>query len=274
MDTVAYETITPGWQAELDLRFTRTAHKTVLASARHTGPLTVQRPFYPEDDVCHLCLLHPPGGIVGGDELRISVTLAANSHALITTPGAGKFYRSRGPLSQLHQIFTLGPHATLEWLPQDTILFPGANANIRSVFHITSESRLLGWELLCLGRPVMRETFSHGALHSRLEVWRDCVPLLIERLQLQDGNLCNVANQPWCGTLLCYPATETMLDGTRERLAPLGEYAGATMIDSLLTIRFLASDNLIVQRVMRDIWHFLRPLLTDKSPHAPRIWQT
>ncbi|EIQ7158256.1 MULTISPECIES: urease accessory protein UreD [Citrobacter] len=274
MDTVAHETLIRGWQAELDLRFTRAAHKTVLTSARHVGPLAVQRPFYPEDDVCHLYLLHPPGGIVGGDELHISVTLDAHSHALITQPGAGKFYRSAGQLAQLRQDFALAPHATLEWLPQDTILFPGARASLRTVFHLTTESQLLGWDLLCLGRPVMQETFSHGTLVNRLEIWRDGIPLLIEGLKIRGGDLSAVANQPWCGTLFCYPGTEAMLDGARERLMPLGEYAGATLVDSLLTVRFLAADNLLIQRAMRDIWRFLRPLLTHKQPHLPRIWQT
>ncbi|EKU4729949.1 urease accessory protein UreD [Citrobacter freundii] len=274
MDTVAHETLTRGWQAELELHFSCTGHKTVLASARHHGPLTVQRPFYPEEDVCHLYLLHPPAGIVGGDELHIAVTLDENSHALITQPGAGKFYRSRGPQALLRQHFTLASHATLEWLPQDTILFPGANAAIQTVFHLTSASRLLAWDLLCLGRPVMQETFSHGMLQNRLEVWRDGQPLLIERLILQEGNLSGVAHHPWVGTLLCYPANEHMLEGTRERLMALGDYAGATLNDSLLTIRFLANDNLVVQRVIRDIWQFLRPLLTHKTPVLPRIWQT
>lgn len=151
---------------------------------------------------------------------------------------------------------------------------PGANAAIQTVFHLTSASRLLAWDLLCLGRPVMQETFSHGLLQNRLEVWRDGLPLLIERLILQEGNLSGVAHHPWVGTLLCYPANEHMLEGTRERLMALGDYAGATLNDSLLTIRFLANDNLVVQRVMRDIWQFLRPLLTHKTPVLPRIWQT
>ena len=263
-----------GWQASLALQFCHTPEKTLLYSAHHVGPLTVQRPFYPEGETCHLYLLHPPGGIVGGDMLDISVRLDAKSHALITMPGASKFYRSSGPQACLNQHFYLDDGSTLEWLPQDTILFPGANAAIQTVFHLTSASRLLAWDLLCLGRPVMQETFSHGVLQNRLEVWRDGQPLLIERLQLQEGNLSGVAHHPWVGTLLCYPANEHMLEGTRERLTALGDYAGATLNDSLLTIRFLANDNLVVQRVMRDIWQFLRPLLTQKSPVLPRIWQT
>ena len=157
-----------GWQASLALQFCHTPEKTLLHSARHSGPLTVQRPFYPEGETCHLYLLHPPGGIVGGDTLDISVRLDAKSHALITMPGASKFYRSNGPLACLSQHFYLDEEATLEWLPQDTIIFPGANAALRSVFHLHATSTLLAWELYCLGRPVINETFSHGTLENRL----------------------------------------------------------------------------------------------------------
>jgi urease accessory protein len=115
-----------GWQATLDLHFQHRGGKTVLTSARHVGPLTVQRPFYPEDDTCHLYLLHPPGGIVGGDELTIRAALDSGCHTLITMPGASKFYRSSGAQAHLHQRLTLAERSTLEWLPQDAIFFPGA----------------------------------------------------------------------------------------------------------------------------------------------------
>ncbi|MEH3477714.1 urease accessory protein UreD [Enterobacter cloacae] len=263
-----------GWQASLALQFCHTPEKTLLYSAHHVGPLTVQRPFYPEGETCHLYLLHPPGGIVGGDTLDISVRLNAKSHTLITMPGASKFYRSSGPQARLSQHFYLDEDATLEWLPQDTIIFPGANAALRSVFHLKASSTLLAWELYCLGRPVINETFSHGTLESRLEVWVDDEPRLIERQHLRGGDLTPVAGHPWLGTLLFYPAGEVHLDTVRERLAPLNTFAGATLTDDLLSVRFLSHDNLICQRVMRDIWQSLRPQLTSKTACSPRIWQT
>ena len=263
-----------GWQASLDLRFCHTPEKTLLHAAHHVGPLTVQRPFYPEGETCHLYLLHPPGGVVGGDRLDITVSLDANSHALITMPGASKFYRSSGPQARLNQHFYLDEASTLEWLPQDTIIFPGASAALRSVFHLKASSTLLAWELYCLGRPVINETFSQGTLESRLEVWVDGEPRLIERLHLSGGDLTPVADHPWVGTLLFYPAREAHLDTVRERLAPLENFGGATLTDDLLSVRFLSHDNLICQRVMRDIWQSLRPLLTPKTACSPRIWQT
>lgn len=263
-----------GWQASLALQFCHTPEKTLLHSARHSGPLTVQRPFYPEGETCHLYLLHPPGGIVGGDTLDISVRLDAKSHALITMPGASKFYRSSGAQARLQQTLTLAENSTLEWLPQDAIFFPGANAALSTAFHLAASSTLLAWDLLCLGRPVIGEAFSHGALANRLEVWVGGSPLLIERLSLADGQLACVAQQPWVGTMLFYPANETLLEGVREKLTPLANYAGATLTDGLLTVRFLSDDNLRCQRAMRDIWQFMRPHLTGKSPVLPRIWLT
>ena len=263
-----------GWQATLDLHFQHRGGKTVLTSARHVGPLTVQRPFYPEDDTCHLYLLHPPGGIVGGDELTIRAALDSGCHTLITMPGASKFYRSSGAQAHLHQRLTLAERSTLEWLPQDAIFFPGARARLHTAFHLCPSSTLLAWDLLCLGRPVIGESFSHGALSNRLEVWMDDAPLLIERLHLADGRLASVAQYPWVGTLLFYPASEALLDGVRERLTTLGNYAGATLTDGLLTVRFLSDDNLLCQRAMRDIWRFMLPHLTGKSPVLPRIWLT
>jgi urease accessory protein len=188
---------------------------TPLRKPSCTPPTTSGRsPFsarFIPKETCHLYLLHPPGGIVGGDTLDISVRLDAKSHALITMPGASKFYRSSGPQACLNQHFYLDDGSTLEWLPQDTILFPGANAALRSVFHLKASSTLLAWELYCLGRPVIGETFSHGTLESRLEVWVDDEPRLIERQHLSDGDLAPVAGHPWLGTLLFYPAGKRIL---------------------------------------------------------------
>lgn len=265
---------TTGWQASLALHFSCPADKTLLQSAQHVGPLTVQRPFYPEGGTCHLYLLHPPGGIVGGDTLDITVRLEPKSHVLMTMPGASKFYRSSGAQAHLHQQFYLEEEAVLEWLPQDTIFFPGAQAALRSVFHLHRSSTLMAWELFCLGRPVIHETFSHGTLESRLEVWLDGEPLLIERQHLAEGHLDPVMHYPWIGTLLFYPAREHHLEAVRQRLSPFEQMAGATLTENLLSVRFLSDDNLICQQVMRDIWQDLRPLLTDKTPYSPRIWQT
>ena len=114
----------PGWRADLRLGYVKQQQRTVLKHRQQLGPLTVQRPFYPEGETCHTYLLHPPGGVVGGDELQLQVTCHEQAHALLTTPGAAKFYRSAGATAQVSQHFTVAADGLLEWLPQENIYFP------------------------------------------------------------------------------------------------------------------------------------------------------
>ena len=173
-----------GWHASLHLGFEPRGGRTVLATRRQRGPLAVQRAFYPEGDICHLYLLHPPGGVVGGDRLDIDVGVADGAHALITTPGASKFYRSAGPEARQHQRLTVGDGGTLEWFPQENILFPGANLRTGTDIDLSGNARFLGWEILSLGRPVISERFEHGSADLGLRVQRDGQPILIDRLRL------------------------------------------------------------------------------------------
>lgn len=263
-----------GWRAELALRFERRGPRTVLAGRRHQGPLTVQRPFYPEGAPCHIYLLHPPGGVVGGDRLALDIRLEPGSHALLTMPGATKFYRSAGPTSALQQHFHLAEDSVLEWLPQDSIFFPGARVALESRFDLAPGARLLAWESLCLGRPVMGERFEHGALDSRLQLDLGGEPLLHERLRIADGRLDKLAGYPLVATFCAAPADESLLEVARTILDPLPVPAGATLLDSLLVVRLLDDDNQRLQSTLQRLWHALRPAVTGLAPCPPRIWAT
>ena len=155
------------WRAELALRFARRDAATLLAQRQHAGPLRVQKALYPEgESVCHAIVLHPPSGIVGGDELSIRVALEAQGHALLTTPGAGKWYRSAGPWANLHNHFEVAAGACLEWLPQETIFFNGCRAAIDSEIRLAPGARYLGWDAWCLGRSASGERFTQGAVQN------------------------------------------------------------------------------------------------------------
>src|SRR6185369_3777298 len=145
------EPLVSSWKASLTLGFSFLEHKTVLSEKRHEGPLVVQKALYPEGpDICHAIVVHPPGGIAGGDELRLQARTAAGASALLTTPGATKWYRSAGPRAT--QSITFDVRGQLEWLPQETIVFDGALAETEIEADLAAAAGLIGWDIVCLGR--------------------------------------------------------------------------------------------------------------------------
>ncbi|AZL74335.1 urease accessory protein UreD [Pseudomonas sichuanensis] len=263
-----------GWSAHLQLRFVQREGVTRLGARRHVGPLLVQRPFYPEGAPCHVYVLHPPGGIVAGDRLELDIHLEAGSHALLTMPGASKFYRSIGPTARLAQRFHLAAGSTLEWLPQDSIFFNGARASLDSRFTLAPGARLLAWETLCLGRPVMNERFEQGALDSRLCIELPDDPGLHERLRIDGGRLDKLGGHPLLATFCAAPADAQVLEQVRALLDELPTPAGATLLGQLLVIRLLDHDNQHLQHHLQRLWHLLRPAVLGLAPCPPRIWAT
>ena len=161
---VATARATPsGWEAHLELEFRREAARTVLSTRRHTGPLRVQKALYPEGaDVCQAIVVHPPGGIVGGDSLAIDVDVGTGAHAQLTTPGATKWYRSAGSVARAETALRVAAGAVLEWLPQEAMLFDGARASIALRVDLAPGARFIGWDVICLGRTASGERFDVG----------------------------------------------------------------------------------------------------------------
>lgn len=266
------------WRARLELEFTSRGARTVLSRRRHFGPLVVQRPFYPEGGTCHVYLVHPPGGIVGGDQVALDVELQPGAHALLTTPAATRFYRAGPhPAAVLQQEFRVHD-AALEWLPQETILFDGARARSRTVVHLRGSSRFAGWEITCLGRPVNGERFTQGSLAQDLLLYQDDRPLLLDRLRLQGASA--ALDAPWGldgshtqGTLLLTPAADVDANALRVLARP-GVRHGLTVVDNVVLCRALATQAEPIRQLFTDIWLHARPALLGRPAIAPRIWAT
>src|SRR5271169_3821146 len=177
-----------GWQGELALAYERSGNRSVLTRRAHRGPLVVQKALYPEGDaICQSIIVHPPAGIAGGDRLALDVVVGAGAWAQLTTPGAAKWYRSPGPRAQQRLTFSVGAEATLEWLPQETIVFDGAIAALTTRVVLHDDALFLGWEIVCLGRRLAGETFRHGCLRQEMVVVRDGRRQWVERSQLPGG---------------------------------------------------------------------------------------
>jgi len=265
-----------GWQAELALHYQFRRQRTVLAARRQHGPLMVQRPFYPEaDGVCHTYLLHPPAGIVGGDDLRLSFDLDAGAHALLTTPAATRWYFSRGREARVQQQARLADGAILEWLPQETLVFNGAHARLATRIDLQGDARFCGWEVLGLGRPACGETFVDGRLDFRFEIFRQGRPLLLERFRGGDGGLPGLRGHAAVATFLATAADVKTLEQARAVLAVAPQVlCAATLLGDVLVARGLAARCEPLMTAFSQLWSQLRPSLLGRMAVPPRIWQT
>jgi urease accessory protein len=265
-----------GWHAEIALRFARRRERTVLAARHQRGPLMVQRPFYPEGgDVCHTYLLHPPAGIVGGDDLKMTFELDTGAHGLLTTPSATRWYFSRGLDAQVEQQARLADGSTLEWLPQETLLFDGAHARLATRINLTGSARFCGWEIVGLGRPACGESFRNGRIDFRFELFRNGLPLLLERLRGGAGGLPGLRGYAAYATFLASSASATALEAAREILGAAPEtLCGATLVGDILVGRGLAARCEPLIHTFTKLWSALRPLLLGRVAVPPRIWHT
>jgi urease accessory protein len=280
VDPAVFNDSIQGWQAKLDMVFSYRQQKTVLSRLDHHGPLRVQRPFYPEPEVCHVYMLHPPGGLVGGDALHINVHCTTLAHCLLTTPGSAKFYRSAGAQAQVRQSIRIDEGATVEWFPHENIFFPGARAVIGTDVYLQENSRFIGWDITCLGRPVNHEQFTHGSIDSRFTLYRLGKPVLLERLRVsQPRHLyasAGLRSYPMVATFIATGCNQQKVELARELLA---EYkpdfpCGITLVEDVLVLRILGERTEKIQAVMIPLWKALRPLLLDKPAVLPRIWST
>lgn len=274
--TQAFGEPAQSWQAVLELGFAERQGKTVLAHRRHLGPLAVQRPFYPEGGVCHVYILHPPGGVVAGDDLSIQVAAQAGSAALLTTPAAGKFYRSEGKTAKQSVKLSVAEGAALEWLPQETIIYEGARVKSEVRLELAQTSRFIGWEVLALGRPAAGEGFAAGEVELDWQISQSSKLLYRERLRL-DADAFKAAwglnGHAACGTLFIFGARPPHLELVRELIAERPGL-GVTLTGEMLICRGLDSQAGRLREFFEQVWQTLRPGLLNRPAAAPRIWAT
>lgn len=271
-----------GWQARLALGFERRAETTLLVQREHYGPLRVQKALYPEGPaVCHAIVLHPPGGIVGGDRLDISLAAGGGAHALLTTPGAGKWYRSGGRPAQHVLNVRIGRAAVIEWLPQETIVFDGADAQMHTHVQLAAGGMFCGWEILCLGRTAAGEGFSHGQLDLATRIESEGRPLWVERGRLSGGSAwldaaAGLAGRPVSATLLLAGTgvQREWLDACLAVPTAAGLLTGVTALPEVLVARCLAPCTEAARAWLSEVWKRLRPAALGKAAVVPRIWST
>ena len=273
------EPLVSSWKASLSLEFGFSNQKTTLGRNFHDGPLVVQKPLYPEgSEVCHAIVVHPPGGIAGGDELTLKVSAGEGASALLTTPGAAKWYRSAGSWARQTMAFDVRGH--LEWLPQETIVFDGALAETAYDVNLGAQAGIIGWDIVCLGRTGSGERFASGTVRSSIRIRRENSLLWLERGRIDGGGRlldspAGLAGAPVYGTLFSsfLDFDKKNLDTLRE-LNPTHGSGAVTLLPGILLARYLGDSSEAARRYFAALWRILRPALTGRDATEPRIWRT
>lgn len=269
---------TPSWHAELELGYARFGDCTRPVQRRHKGPLRVQKHLYAEGpEVCQHIIVHPPGGIAGGDRLDIAAHVGPAAWAQLTSPGAAKWYRATGPAYQQLNL-SVAAGATLEWLPQETIVFSAAQAELSTSIDLQGDGRLFYWDMVALGRPASGERFDLGHFQSRLDIRRDGQLLWHERQRIVGGDglldsPIGLGGDPVFATLLVTGEIDSAL---LEQCRSLGHdvRGDLTQLPGLIVARCLASEALLARGWLIELWRLLRPALLGREAMPPRIWST
>jgi len=272
----------PGWKAELQLAFQRRGERCVLARRSSFGPLAVQKALYPEGDlVCHAILLHPPGGIAGGDRLEISIEVGIGAHALLTTPGATKWYRSTGAEASQGVVISVERDAVCEWLPQENIFFDSARAKNALTVDLEEGAVFCGWDVMCMGRTASGERFGAGQIRQHLRVMHGAKPLFEELGKVEGGGALpgspiGMAGYPICGTFILAGAAadRDALEFCRA-IAPAGDSKwGVSAMDEVVIARCLTTTAEAARAYFLRMWEHLRPRYAQVPARVPRIWAT
>ena len=269
------------WHARLALRFEHRDARTVLVHRAHEGPLVVQKPLYPEGDaVCQCIVIHPPGGIAGGDRLELEIEAGADAIAQLTTPGAAKWYRAGGHEAVAHTRIRAHAGALVEWMPQGNIAFRGAQARAGLQVDLLGNARYIGWDVMCLGRTASAEIFDAGTWRQRVDVRRDDALIWSERAVVEGAapalnSLSGLNGAPVFGTLLAVADVidDSLLAACRG-VAPTSGDGVVTRFPGVLVARYRGHASAAAQAWFAALWSLLRPALAGRLAVSPRIWNT
>jgi len=268
-----------GWRASLTLGFERRGARTVLAARRHDGPLVVQKALHPEgDSPCHAIVVHPPGGIAGGDELAIEVRAGEGAQALLTTPGAAKWYRSAGPWAHQKVCLHAARGSALEWLPQETIVFDSARADISFEANLEADARLIAWDIVCLGRTGSGERFDAGHCRLHARIVREGQLAWWERGRIEPASRVATSSAGLAGDsvfatfVVAAPSIEDAWVGAARAVSPEEGVAGVTGLPGVLLARYRGASSEAARRYCAEVWSRLREPLLGREAVRPRIW--
>ena len=272
------------WRADLKLDYTLESQRTVVRYL-HQGPLRILQSLYPEgDQICHNVLVHPPGGLVGGDTLDIQVTVAEGAHGLVSTPGATRFYKSGGHPALQQVVAHLADNAKLEWLPLEAIAYNDCEATNRAIFNLAPSAELITWDVTALGLPSSDMAFTQGHFQQHIEipgVWLERGNIRGEDTRWLNsplglaGGKCLASLVFASGSAIDSDRTTQALEAAREVIEshPLRLQAGITCAHpQVIVLRVMSPLVEPTMDLLKKVWAIWRHTLWALPSTPPRIW--
>lgn len=274
------------WQANLALDFWHESGRTYLARKKHDGPLVIQKTLYPEGQaICHGVIVHPPGGVASGDQLTLTVHVDEDANVLLTTPGAGKWYKSSGDEANQTLNFDVADNACLEWLPQENILFDASQVRWGTQVNLEKNAKYAAWEITCFGRQAQNEAWSNGAMHQNVAIKRDGRLIWQERANIAGssgllksvtglrGNTVNASFVVAAGAI-----PQTVLNACRDistqMVLDLHAKKAVTALPEVVCARYVGQSSQQAKQYFEALWQVLRPWYLGTTVTRPRIWST
>ncbi len=276
------------WTADLRLRYGKTPRGTQTLTREHTGPLRVLKTLYPEGaEIAHTVIVHPPAGIVATDSLRLSVQCDANAHAVLTTPGAQKWYRATAQLPRdatggsAHTRVHVGAGGCVEWLPQESIVFAGCVGTQALQIDLDAGAKTIAWEMLQLGRDAVTQRFAGGRFTQEFAVRITGRRVLAERMVLRGddvGLVCPTSGRPAraLGAMVVVGATspKTLLDEIRALEMPFCTFGATLLAENCMFIKAIGTEIEPLRTLFVRIREHARRSLCDVDAKPLRIWKT
>jgi urease accessory protein len=271
------------WNASLSLAYERRHGRTVLVDQRHDGPLVVQKALYPDGDAhCQTVILHPPGGIAGGDRLTIDVAAGQGAELLLTTPGATRWYKSGGRRAAQSVSLTVASSAVVEWMPLETIVFDRADAISAVRVDLAGDACAAGWEIVTFGRAASGERFREGRFRQTIEIRRERQLVWAEYGEVRGSDPLfdspiGYAGRPVSGLLWVATTSDGAVPSAEEPPLPAGTrvLAGITRLpDGIMLARCLGDSTEQVREWLLAVWENWRPRYAARPASPPRLWST
>lgn len=259
-----------------------------------TAPLKLMRAERGENGRCELPLLHTAGGLVGGDQLSINLSLKSNSRCLITSVAAQKVYGSvgrsqrhpRGAWARQQVVAELDAESDLEWLPQELVLYADALFEQNLSVTLPMDGSFLSAEIVRLGRTAANETLGRGCWRSGVQIQRQTPEgqrwELVDRLEISDAALKGIHGlnqQPVFGTLVWaapFPlpteTINTLIDDVRQDREDLEGQMHCGVLPQGLIARYSGFSSRDARFWFSRIWARTRRARDLAPPQIPRVW--